>query len=240
MSIEQINDLANAIADQQALRLGMSFFWGMLITAICAAGAAYLGSYLRERGKNYATKQDFDGLLDQVRKTTEATSQIKSQIDHADWLKREATSIKRQKAESLIISMYEARDYLQSVSKQVLFGNLDEVDYSPGSKASMLAGLYFPELTYEGTVFGTLCARMSISLRNFVLAKVHLTDDPSRLESAHDYAVRDFQDFNAVLLQLITYIEMSVANQMAEIAGATAPYKLVDSPAANIERMMRE
>lgn len=240
MAPEQIESLAQAIANRQLLQLGMPFLLGLLITGLLAAGAAFLGSYLQERGKNYATKQDFEELLKQLRQTTEATAEIKTQIEHADWLKREAMSLRRQKAETLILSTYEARDYLQSASKEVLFGRRQEVDYSPGSKASMLISLYFSELTREGTVFGALCARMAGILRDLLLAGVQLAGDPARLEAERDLTENRIYQLNAQMLRLITYIECSIANEMARIAGSALPYNLPESPADEIAELVAE
>lgn len=237
MMPEQIQALAQAIAEQHLLQLGKPFLFGILITAVSAAVAAYLGAYLRERGKNFATKQDFDGLLEQLRKTTEATAHIKTQIEHADWLKREATSIKRQKAEELIIAMYDARDYLQSISRQVFFGKEEEIAYSPGAKATMLAGLYFPELTKEGIVFGAHCSWIGAKLRDFVKVRVELEPHPFKLKAERDKVTERFKEMSRLLLELTSFIEISIANQMAEIAGAPPPYQPPISPSPEIERM---
>jgi hypothetical protein len=54
--------------------------WGIPVLSFVFAGAgAYLGSYLKRKGENLATKEDFDELLRQLKLTTEATEQIKAQ-----------------------------------------------------------------------------------------------------------------------------------------------------------------
>ncbi|ENV1283162.1 hypothetical protein DLR60_16180 [Vibrio tarriae] len=46
---------------------------------------AYLSSYAKEKGKNYATKEDFDSLKTQTRDLTIATEKVKSEIANNSW-----------------------------------------------------------------------------------------------------------------------------------------------------------
>ena len=54
----------------------------LLVVVVGIAGAigSYWGAYLKTRGKNLATKDDFDNLLEQGRKTTQATEEVRRQI----------------------------------------------------------------------------------------------------------------------------------------------------------------
>ena len=47
---------------------------------IAAAAGAFLGEYLKTRGKNLATKADFESLSDQLRASTEMVETIKAEI----------------------------------------------------------------------------------------------------------------------------------------------------------------
>jgi hypothetical protein len=52
---------------EQAVRDGLGFSWWIwLVTFVLAAVGAYLGSYLREKAKNLATKEDVTGLTELV------------------------------------------------------------------------------------------------------------------------------------------------------------------------------
>jgi len=53
----------------------------LFVVALVAAGGAYFGAYLREKGKNLATKEDIDRI---VRKTEE----IKAEVSADAWLKQ--------------------------------------------------------------------------------------------------------------------------------------------------------
>jgi hypothetical protein len=59
--------------------IGQVLFW--LVTLICAAAGAYLGSYLKKKGENLATKEDIAEL-------TRATKEIEAKISHHQAHKR--------------------------------------------------------------------------------------------------------------------------------------------------------
>jgi len=60
-----------------------------------AAIGAYVGSYLREKGRNLATREDMDNIVVQLRKTTEATEDIKAQISGDLWLRQNRWHFKK-------------------------------------------------------------------------------------------------------------------------------------------------
>lgn len=64
-----------------------------------AAAAAFLGSYLKTKGQNFATKRDFDELQKQLSENTKLVEAIKSEISHRDWVQRERTTFRRNKLE---------------------------------------------------------------------------------------------------------------------------------------------
>ena len=58
MTPEQIQAMAKGIVDANA---GPTW-WAYLIMILLAGGAAYLGTYLAEKGKNVATKEDVEKI----------------------------------------------------------------------------------------------------------------------------------------------------------------------------------
>ena len=64
---------------QQAVEHGITVAaWLVLVLTLAGAGiGAAIGSYLKRKGENYATKEDSAELLRQVRETTEATEAAK-------------------------------------------------------------------------------------------------------------------------------------------------------------------
>ncbi len=55
----------------------MNPFTIFLLSVFGAGIGAYFGSYLREKGKNVATHEDIDKIVEELRKTTKAAEDIK-------------------------------------------------------------------------------------------------------------------------------------------------------------------
>jgi hypothetical protein len=87
ISIEQRQEKAMA-AFERVLWIAL----GALIAAI----VGYFGGYFNERGKNYATKDDFDDLLEQQRQLTKATKQIEATISSEVWDRQRLLELKRE------------------------------------------------------------------------------------------------------------------------------------------------
>jgi len=89
-----------------------SYAWVLLlvqvvILAAAAAVGAFFGEYLKTRGKNLATKADFDSLQDQLRANTELVETIKAEVGQKDWAQREWTNLRRTKLEALLEKMHD-------------------------------------------------------------------------------------------------------------------------------------
>ena len=67
---------------QQAAREGVSAAsWAVMLLALASAGiGAFVGAYLKRRGENLATREDFDDLLQQIKAQTKATEEIKAEV----------------------------------------------------------------------------------------------------------------------------------------------------------------
>jgi hypothetical protein len=68
---------------------GQVSLWLVIAIAAIAAGGAYLGSYLQEKGRNLATREDLDRIVNQVQQLTRATEEIKAQISGELWVQQE-------------------------------------------------------------------------------------------------------------------------------------------------------
>src|SRR5262245_3735949 len=86
---------------QQAVSGGITAnAWLLILTSLIAAGlGSYLGSYLKIKGKNLATKEDFDQYQDQLKRQTEATEKIKGEV--AEQTGRSIENLKAKFAEAL-------------------------------------------------------------------------------------------------------------------------------------------
>lgn len=84
--LDSQQELAHLVRD--AVREGVSdTLWVqaliLLILALCGGGAVLLQSYLKKKGEQLATKEDFESLLDQVRRTAEVTEEIKGNVSRS-------------------------------------------------------------------------------------------------------------------------------------------------------------
>ena len=77
MEPEAVQKMLTEVIQQEQVTLA---WWTYVVFGIVAVLSAYLGAYLKKKGENYATKEDFDALLDQVKKTNQATEEIKTTI----------------------------------------------------------------------------------------------------------------------------------------------------------------
>jgi len=67
----------------------------LILVAVVGLFVLYLRSYVQEKGKNLATKEDFQKLLDQTRQLTSETEQIKARISHQLWDRQATITLKR-------------------------------------------------------------------------------------------------------------------------------------------------
>jgi len=65
----------------QAVAEGLKIeWWVYFLFFLMALLGSFFGAYLKKKGENYASKEDFNDLLEQVKKTSEATEKIKNEF----------------------------------------------------------------------------------------------------------------------------------------------------------------
>lgn len=138
--------------------------WLFLICALVFAGAgAYLGQYLGAKGKNLATKEDFQALQSQLHANTTLVEGIKTEIAHADWVKREWSALRVKKIEDLMTLVLECDTYLERLQLSLFIGQTGD-DTDPLDRTTALAGLYLPELLDQVKAYVALCRARKIAL----------------------------------------------------------------------------
>jgi hypothetical protein len=136
-----------------------SYAWVLLliqvvILAAAAAVGAFFGEYLKTRGKNLATKADFESLQNQLRANTELVETIKAEVGQKDWAQREWTTLRRGKLEALLEKMHESTLYLERPRDDAIDGVVPvPVAISCMVQLHTLEALYFPELKNEVSRF---------------------------------------------------------------------------------------
>jgi hypothetical protein len=88
-----------------------------MVTA-CIVGPA--GLYVKNRVKNLATKHDFNGAIEQLKKSTDAVESIKSQLNEKYWVKQQVWETKRVAYEDILECLHLTKKYLD---EQMLYMN---------------------------------------------------------------------------------------------------------------------
>ena len=146
MDLDTIKNLASEVAQHLD-----PYTWIFLMLGAAAVGA-FGGRFLRTRGKNLATKTDFDDIRTQLRATKELAETIKAEVSHKDWSKREWTNLRRRKLEELLNKMHDCQEYLERQRTKALAGE-PLLEENPHHKFDTIATLYFPELRKETDIF---------------------------------------------------------------------------------------
>ena len=94
--------MTDKILEGFAIGLGMAT-WGIpLLIIVYAVAGKYLNSYLTEKGKNLASKEDFSQLRDQLKTTTRDTEEIKQLLTSKGWLAQQMWAKREQRYETLM------------------------------------------------------------------------------------------------------------------------------------------
>jgi hypothetical protein len=152
-----------------------------IIVMVAAGLGAFFGQHVRTRGKNLATKADFESLKDQLRFNTKIVETIKRDVDHKDWAKREWTNLRRVKLEALINAMHDCTAFLPRHRNSSVEGKYHD-EQEPMDELDTLASLYLPELKLEVLSFTMACrelVQLQLSMgKDFLTVK----DAPTRDE----------------------------------------------------------
>lgn len=90
----------------------METFLNFLPSLITAVLLVPFGWYLRVRLKNLATNHDFDLALKQLKKSTKAVEDVKTQISEKFWVKQQIWDTKRESYDELLDCFYQTKNYL--------------------------------------------------------------------------------------------------------------------------------
>lgn len=146
MTSEMIAELAKKIAQEVLFQEWYFYLLWILITGLSAFFGSWIKSYATDKAKFKSIEENFNLILYQLKTSTTATSEIQLALGHNDWTSREYKTLRRDKMESLMVALYETRDW---VSK-TLISNVEETsfdtDSSPVNKVLVISSLFFPEL----------------------------------------------------------------------------------------------
>jgi hypothetical protein len=134
----------------------------LAILAICVAIAVpsvrtFVGAYLKTRGETYATKQDFEELLRQLRIQTEATEDIKQRLSFAGWRGQRGWELKREFYWNLIRKLTER----QQIQMQA-WSKFNGGDMTGGLAAHRRILEHWPEIAAELNIARAVLAPAAI------------------------------------------------------------------------------
>ncbi|MYM66779.1 hypothetical protein GTP45_08055 [Pseudoduganella sp. FT55W] len=153
MNEAALAELARLIVQKELF--GNVWFYITLI-ALAGVGAmfsSFIRSYGGEQGKFKAIQENFDEVKHQLAQTTFTAKTVEMALAHSDWSVREYKTLRREKLEEVMLTLYATRSWLArqmtAPHETVSFEPAD----SPIDKLDMLVTLYFPELQTPGADF---------------------------------------------------------------------------------------
>lgn len=159
MEKDLIKQIASQIVNEQIL-LNWKFYITMAaIYFLVYCLVSFVKPYLGKRGEALAKKSDLDVLLNELKKSTELTENIKSKIDTEAWIAKEFNILRRQKLEELLILLYDYKEHISSELYSKFFGKEETNKRNPSDQATAIHKLYFPELDEPMKEFYRACAK---------------------------------------------------------------------------------
>lgn len=149
MNKQLISEIANEIVNQTIYENYKFYLILLNLVIITSAVSFFAGSYLKRRGENYATKQDFEDILSQVKKTTTATEEIRTKIVAEHSQEEDKRKTTRDKLEKIFHATYNLELWLEQTRSQSLDGAVFHINSSPLAEIELLQCLYFPECSEE-------------------------------------------------------------------------------------------
>jgi hypothetical protein len=148
MDQETIQKIAAEVARHLSSSAWVLLLIQTVLLLLTAAAGAFLGEYLKTRGKNLATKADFESLKAQLAANTRLVETIKSEVGQKDWAKREWTNLRRTKLEALLAAVHDCENYIDRHRHACMDGKL-LAERDPLGEPDTIATLYLPELEHE-------------------------------------------------------------------------------------------
>lgn len=225
MDSSQIAKMVADIVDQKILYNGYVYLLLIAFALINVGATALFSGYFKKRGEALATKAVFDEIINQLQITTEVTAQIKSAIDHSDWITREWNAVRRQKLEELLDNTSKLEDMLKRQSDKSLLRKEVVVDYVPLERIRTLSTLYFPE--FKELTINVLLAHRRADSSILGAAKVLqlVGDDEMSRERVLNDHLREYLPLNQANLLVVRDLHDAAAELMQNLSRTptTAP-----------------
>lgn len=122
-------------------------WWSYIFIFVTSGLGVFLGAYLKEWGKNYASKENFEELKNQLTKTTELVEEVKSTVSERLWISQQVWVKKQESYESIFDLLFHVKKY---VSHQVSeFDEWRYYDSFPGFNSNQVDQEHYAEWERE-------------------------------------------------------------------------------------------
>lgn len=219
MDVKLLEELARQISQEIVLHNWK--FWAVLAGVVFVAGAAasFFSAYFKKRGESLATKADLENLLTQVKRTTELTENIRSEIQRSEWTAKEAITLRLAKLEELMLAVYDVRKWIDQEGGHRLFDKPPPSIDSPINRVALLANLYFPELKEEVAKLYAASKSLSLYFIEYAMNLSKARGDQEKRGTLLDAAREGFKPHFEAHLKLISELEKRARSIMKETVG---------------------
>lgn len=100
MTPEDVRILAESIQNGTAPP-----WWSYVIAVAAALAGAFLGAYIKRKGEDRASKENFETLRDQLQKTTRDTEEIKSALSNTAWISQQSWTMRERLYSELVTNL---------------------------------------------------------------------------------------------------------------------------------------
>lgn len=216
-----IREISQQIVQEQLLHNGIFYLVLLALLFLSSVTTAFVGSYIQKRGETYATKADFEQLISQLRATTTAAEEVRTEIAHSDWTNKEWKTLRRVKLEELLGAVYAVQYWLDKELSGRLYNynQSRESELSPFWKVDIIASLYFPDLCDEVKVLSEAYHCYNIWVLQSQGRLLEAGNDSARRTAVFEAVSQEIKPHHEKLLQSISEIQRKAPAIMKEIVG---------------------
>lgn len=188
MDAKLLESVAKAIVDGLVLQAWPFYVSLGVVAFLTSAVGAWVGSYLKRRAEVEASRSDLAEILRQLRATTLAAEEVRTQISRTDWAAREWRTVCRIKLEELLVAVHSIDRWLDEHRRAWIYKESLEVSVDPTERARVFVALYFPELASDAEEL----FEAKHSLVDLVLSSAPILNDSKADPDAYEKALHAF------------------------------------------------
>lgn len=128
--------------------------WAIIFfSTVAAAVGAYFGKYLQTKGQNWATKEDFVLLQQQLMASTRLVEEVKSEFGKADWIEKEWKSLQIRKIEEFMDAIHTSEATVREFNAESIIAKSSSILAEP----TKIASIYLPSLQQQAIKYAQFC-----------------------------------------------------------------------------------